>query len=73
MRSDARIIGFSHLPTLIFKNGKRLQSACNGFGFVCVCVGTDLVEEVYLSEYCVCVYFKVWPRHLFISELAEQI
>ncbi len=21
----------------------------------------------------VCVYFKVWPRHLFISELAEQI
>ncbi len=28
--------------------------ACNGF--VCVCVGTDLVEEVYLSEYCVCLF-----------------
>ncbi len=54
MRSDAWIIGFLRLPTLIFKNGTRLQSACNGF--VCVCVGTDLVEEVYLSEYCVCLF-----------------
>lgn len=41
------------------------------------CVGTDLVDKVYLSEFfdfvCECVYFKVWSGNWFIFELVEQI
>ncbi len=40
MRSDAWIIGFLRLLVMV----------------LFVCVGTDLVEEVYLSEYCVCLF-----------------